>query len=231
MRRRLVLVLIGVVGGAALSLAVFARAAGAAGTRAAITASALRVEAFVWPVISRVALWIAPGPGREEREVWRVMIDFYGRGPRGRISPIGVAPESYWPPREKPDEVYRWIVDDGGAIPGSPDAAVAVQNLLFLSGHRVSLEDVALPRGSKFVTRDSMFRHADERLGWETDSGANGVDAWLALSRVGFNMRGNVAVVYVDCVCGPLCGHGTYYVLRKRGGKWIVGEDHWRWAS
>jgi hypothetical protein len=44
---------------------------------------------------------------------------------------------------------------------------------------------------------------------------------WIGLSPVGFNADKTVAVVFMTHACGSLCGGGDFYVLQKKGGKWI----------
>lgn len=45
---------------------------------------------------------------------------------------------------------------------------------------------------------------------------------FIDLSAVGFNADKSVAVVSKGRWCGRLCGEGDYYVLQKKGGKWIA---------
>jgi hypothetical protein len=49
--------------------------------------------------------------------------------------------------------------------------------------------------------------------------GANGI---LAVSPVGFSTDGRAALVMVDHTCGSLCGATVYYLLERRGVRWIV---------
>ena len=48
---------------------------------------------------------------------------------------------------------------------------------------------------------------------------ANGI---LGVSPVGFSTDGNAALVMVDHACGSLCGATVYYLLERRGTRWIV---------
>jgi hypothetical protein len=44
---------------------------------------------------------------------------------------------------------------------------------------------------------------------------------WIELSAVGFNDEKTVAVVYMGHRCPMMCGGGNFYVLQKKGGKWL----------
>lgn len=52
---------------------------------------------------------------------------------------------------------------------------------------------------------------------------------FIDLSAVGFNADKSVAVISQGRWCGSLCGEGEYYVLQKKGGKWIPLE--WKGES
>jgi hypothetical protein len=43
----------------------------------------------------------------------------------------------------------------------------------------------------------------------------------IAVSRVGFNRKGNIAMLYMGSSQHWLAGSGKIYVFRKRGGKWV----------
>ena len=62
----------------------------------------------------------------------------------------------------------------------------------------------------------------------ERYSGSNG---YLILSRVGFNKSLDQAVIYVGQVAGPLMGSGSYYMLEKENGEWILKEQANIWIS
>jgi hypothetical protein len=44
----------------------------------------------------------------------------------------------------------------------------------------------------------------------------------IALSRVGFNSAKDEALVYTESDCGPGCGGGDFFLLRKAGGVWAI---------
>jgi hypothetical protein len=56
-------------------------------------------------------------------------------------------------------------------------------------------------------------------------------DGYMAFSRVGFNTEITLAFVYIQYVCGPECGGGIYYVLRRTLGKWQIVDQVDTWVS
>ena len=72
------------------------------------------------------------------------------------------------------------------------------------------------------------------------DDGTTGLDRFhakypnsslLTLSRVGFNLWGNKAVVHVEDVYGGLAGEGYFVFLKKENGKWIIDKQQYTWVS
>src|SRR5262245_1193720 len=53
---------------------------------------------------------------------------------------------------------------------------------------------------------------------------------YIALSRAGLNTRGDQAVVYMEHICGGLCGSGHYLLLVKKNGVWGVQEKFRAWG-
>lgn len=60
--------------------------------------------------------------------------------------------------------------------------------------------------------------------------GTNG-RGYLIFSRVGFNNSLDQAVVYVGQVAGPLMGSGSYYMLEKQNGEWVIKAESMVWIS
>ena len=58
-----------------------------------------------------------------------------------------------------------------------------------------------------------------------------GSNGYLILSRVGFNHSLDQAVIYVGQVAGPLMGSGSYYMLEKQNGEWIIKDESMAWIS
>jgi hypothetical protein len=58
-----------------------------------------------------------------------------------------------------------------------------------------------------------------------------GSNGYTIFSRVGFNNSLDQALVYVGNVGGPLVGSGSYYLLEKKDGKWVMIEQVNVWMS
>jgi hypothetical protein len=53
----------------------------------------------------------------------------------------------------------------------------------------------------------------------------------LFFSRIGFNPQYNQAFLYAGKSCGGLCGFGSYFLLAKQEGKWIIERQQGLWVS
>ena len=53
----------------------------------------------------------------------------------------------------------------------------------------------------------------------------------VGVSRVGFNLETNQALVYVEHGCGDLCGTGHYMLLDKGESGWKVAKRYMSWIS
>ncbi len=58
--------------------------------------------------------------------------------------------------------------------------------------------------------------------------GANG---YTIFSRVGFNNTLDQALIYVGNVGGPLMGSGSYFLMEKQNGEWVIKEEIMVWIS
>ena len=54
---------------------------------------------------------------------------------------------------------------------------------------------------------------------------------YVIFSRVGFNNSLNQAIVYMGRVEGPMMGSGSYYLLEKKNGEWILMDEIMVWIS
>jgi hypothetical protein len=54
---------------------------------------------------------------------------------------------------------------------------------------------------------------------------------YLIFSRVGFNNTLDQAVIYVGSVGGPLMGSGSYFLMEKQNGEWIMKDEVMSWIS
>jgi hypothetical protein len=230
--RLALLIAIGAIGGGAVILLTLISQVGWSATKRQLHETAFTAENAAWPIVSRAGVLLAPGASREERDVWRLIIREYAQGPGARTLPIAVNPVAGWPKHEQepPSQLAHRIIDGWSPRTGTPEAETAIHDFLAKNTRPVQV-DVALPKGSRFVRYEVFERSFSDRFGWEAFSGANHVEAYLTVSRVGFNMFGTRALVYVDVSCGGLCGHGVYYVLEKRGGKWVRSAEQLKWIA
>ena len=53
----------------------------------------------------------------------------------------------------------------------------------------------------------------------------------LTLSRIGFSGDGTQALFYMSNRCGGLCGGGSYVLMEKRSGRWLIGKEIEMWVS
>lgn len=54
---------------------------------------------------------------------------------------------------------------------------------------------------------------------------------YTIFSRVGFNNSLDQAVIYVGNVAGPMMGSGSYFLMEKQNGEWIMKEQIMAWIS
>lgn len=79
---------------------------------------------------------------------------------------------------------------------------------------------------------EALFKNK-EHDGWELFYAkypdAGGI---MAFSRVGFNEKRDVALLYSMISCGWLCGTGHYHLLkREKSGKWVQVKSYMAWIS
>jgi hypothetical protein len=58
-----------------------------------------------------------------------------------------------------------------------------------------------------------------------------GSHGYTIFSRVGFNNTLDQAVIYVAKVAGPMMGSGSYYLLEKKDGAWLLMDQVNYWIS
>ena len=54
---------------------------------------------------------------------------------------------------------------------------------------------------------------------------------YTIFSRVGFNNSLNQALIYVGSVGGPMMGSGSYFLMEKQNGEWLMKEQIEVWIS
>lgn len=78
---------------------------------------------------------------------------------------------------------------------------------------------------------DELF-HADLEKGWDNYwkqyQHATGL---LSFSRVAFNAKGDEALLFASEVCGPLCGYGYLFRLKKDKAGWKLVNEQFLWIS
>ena len=103
----------------------------------------------------------------------------------------------------------------------------AVVDYEMKSDHPVSLQRrFKLNVDYVLVNSPESRRAAHEREG--KDNEVHGV---VRLSRVGFNKARTKAYLYMDYVCGDLCGHGWGIFLVRSGETWTVDNVVAKWIS
>lgn len=85
------------------------------------------------------------------------------------------------------------------------------------------------------ATLDALFSEKCKKAGacgwpgfYHAFSKATGV-TWLSLP--GYSANGKTAVVFVSGACGSLCGAGSFWILNKVDGKWVVSSSVSAWIS
>jgi len=84
------------------------------------------------------------------------------------------------------------------------------------------------------VERQEIERQifSESTNGWEEFyKKYTGSAGYVGLSRVGFNYKTNQALVYMEHMCGGLCGSGHYLLLIKDKYGWKVVLQYRRWIS
>jgi hypothetical protein len=78
---------------------------------------------------------------------------------------------------------------------------------------------------------DELF-HADLEKGWDSYwkqyQHATGL---ITFSRVAFNAKGDEALLNASEVCGPLCGYGYLFRLKKDKDGWKLVDEQFLWIS
>ncbi len=233
--RAIGLVVSGFAGAAIIVGAVLVFLAGWPATRNQLAEIMFDAESVAWPVISRAGFVLARKPSEAEEGVWKFVIDEYTHGPHRTVVPIAVNPVAQWRKSAviSPHDLALlinegWSPQEGG----NPEAATALQDFLIKATKPATIE-VQLPSRSHFM-REREFERAfeDRNDGWDNFSRTTGgAVGYLTLSRVGFNLFGNRALIYVEFSCGWLCGQGVYYILEKRSGKWVQTGEQVTWVS
>jgi hypothetical protein len=226
---------ISVLAAAVVTIAVAATMGGVQGTADQLFAIAEKLD-MSWPIVARIAGPFSRGASESEREVWRAMVRWHAvAGRRNRPIATAVNPIALWPvyQRESAGEVRaETLASWSPSNPEALEASGAVAHFISQNEHGAVINCQDLPRYARCVARSALQRHAREMDGWSVFSQENrGARQYVTLSRVGFNASRSVAVLYAEVACGPLCGGGTYFVLRREGDRWRIIAAHDAWVS
>jgi len=74
----------------------------------------------------------------------------------------------------------------------------------------------------------TIFRQPD---GWDVFHEKYSEAGYSVVSRVGFNRTLDQALIYVGHMSGPLMGSGSYYLMEKQNGQWLIKEEIMAWIS
>jgi hypothetical protein len=219
----------------ALTVAVTVWVAGAGNTAEELSRRLLVVETAMWPLMARVAGPFSSGPSGAEREVWRTVIELNATGPGNRRMPAGVDPIAIWPAQEREPlrELRARIVDGWVRGPrGTPAASAAVDHFVLQNERTAFVNCHELPELVTCIPRAAFERHVREFDGWSAFAQENkDIREYMRVSRVGFNARHSLAVVYAELSCGVLCGGGGYFVFSRHEGKWHLAAYYEKWVS
>lgn len=229
---------IGVVAMAALTapavIVIGAAAAGGwSGTREQLHRSFAKAEVALFTRAPRLLRAVSPPASEAEKSVWRFVVEEFGRGPQGETLSLGIDPSANWPSRqvERAGELYDRVTVGSPNSLGDPRIAFAVHEFIVKNAKPAKLRSQDLPRGTRLIPHAVLLRETEPRDGWQQFVARHGVVAYLRLSRVGFTPRRDRALVYVVLHCGPLCGHGAYYILEKREHRWQIVAQQVAWVS
>ncbi len=79
---------------------------------------------------------------------------------------------------------------------------------------------------------DNIFQYSDLDFSWnvfrQNHPKASGI---FGFSKVGFNKKGDVAVMYYTFSCGSRCGHGAIIQLNKEASGWKIHKRKELWIS
>jgi hypothetical protein len=221
--------------GCALTLTFTVWVGGATSTAEELSQRFVRFETAIWPLVARVAGRFSHGTSSAEREVWLTVIQLNAMGRRNRPIPTGVDPVAIWPTywRESAGEIRDRIVNGWArGNPGTAAASAASDHFVLQNEYAALVNCQDLPSHVTCIPRSAFERDAREFDGWSAFSQENkGIREYLRVSRVGFNARHSLAVLYAEASCGVLCGGGGYYVFARRRERWHLIAYHEKWVS
>lgn len=87
--------------------------------------------------------------------------------------------------------------------------------------------------GAKYILvgNDELNEIMAQSNGWERFHEKFPNSGYTQFSHAGFNAEMDQAFVYVGRMAGPLMGYGSYYLLEKQAGRWVIKEELMAWIS
>jgi|SRR5581483_621519 len=231
-RRTICLTACAVIGAAFVTLGTVAAHAGPKETRMQLHRSFSAAESCIFLHAPWLLRLLAPTATSSEREVWAFLLRELSTSRHGPL-PVAVDSVTLWPKLEanKSPLLFVRIAEGSANDPGDSAYAAAIHDFIFRNSRSVAIPSAELPSNVRAIPLKTLDAQDQGQSGWNNFTTRNNVQAYVTLSRVGFTVAGDRALVYVQFLCGPLCGHGAYYVLAKRAGVWSIVGDHVNWVS
>ena len=147
-----------------------------------------------------------------ERQVYTVILNNWPPDAEGVT--LFLDPESADPGRLGSEKLRRDLAFHGQSNPVlSQDL---IEDFLFRTANTTSQNGLGVIRPDE--DRELLSHGA---TGWiEFGKRHPGVSVLVSLSRAGFSSDGQRAIVYIEMLCGWLCGYGSYLLFEKQGDTW-----------
>jgi hypothetical protein len=121
----------------------------------------------------------------------------------------------------------EWLDNVGQSYPD------AVRDFKTANEHDTQIENRFEYNGKiSFIDQQEFRKTIDGGDGWDafrkSHPGASGI---VTLSAIGFDRDGTHALVNVSYLCWSHCGNGSFYILEKKDGEWIIAKEIGTWIS
>jgi hypothetical protein len=160
-----------------------------------------------------------PPTGSDEYDVYQTVLALE---PLSRARGIWLLSETTGGGKERPDQAAD--APPPSAVSPSHEQAVdidfrsAYQSAARLPAERIDARRLTLPKEVQFVEKvDGPWWAAGHTI--------------VAVSRVGFDSEHRRAVIFVDMVCGSLCGRGQIIELQRVGESWSIVKRIGTWIA
>lgn len=213
---------------------------------------AAQLTGLLAPLETRLAEWLFPTPevappgheragpteAEDEREIYKLLVlgEYVRPGVRVVVFSSETARNSIYEDESELRTYGRDASFQDFAARTMPDArADTIEDYLGKNRRPSKFELIpGLGYEQTLITREEERRILGEQgvAGWkafhETYGDSPGI---VAFSRVGFNAARTQALVYSERRCGSLCGEGSYVLLSKHEGEWIIQQRSGDWIS